>query len=70
MTAAIQGYQYVFLKHITVLVTATIHKSHIMYLKFLVTVKTFNRNSYIVQSIRIYPMAIYINEAVSYVRIV
>ena len=50
MTANIQGYQYVFLKHITVLVT-TIHKSHIMYLKFLVTVNTFNRSSYIVQNI-------------------
>ena len=57
MMAAIQSqvYRYAFLKHITILVT-TIHKSHIMYLKFLVTVNMFNRSSDIVQSICIYPI--------------
>ena len=36
---SIQGYQYVFLKHITVLVTT--HKNHITYFKCLVTADTF-----------------------------
>ena len=64
MMAAIQSqvYRYVFLKHIIVLVT-TIH--NFMYLKFLVTVNTFNRSSYIVQSICIYPIY---KKAVGYVQ--
>ena len=41
MTTRNQGYQYVFLKHIIVLVTTT-HKNHITYFKCLVTVDTFN----------------------------
>ena len=41
LTAAIQVYQYVFLKHLTVLVTTT-HKNHITYFKCLVTADTFH----------------------------